>query len=145
MQNVWLTRRTLNQRVGYVPTTDRHFSVTFAAGFFGVQHFQSSYELEVQIEEYNYNSTLAPWNNCANANGDLYNLGYTAAAQWEAIYLKNAVKRIQAYIKGVTLDVDDVYAMQNLCAFETVSLGFSEFCGLFTEDEWKGFEYSIGM
>ncbi len=27
---------------------------------------------------------------------------------------------------------------------QTVSLGFSEFCGVFTEDEWKGFEYFIG-
>lgn len=128
-----------------VRVTDRLRSVTFAAGFFGVQQYQKSYELEIQIEEYGYNSTLAPWNNCANANGDLYNLGFTAAAAWEAVYLKDAVKRLQGYIKGVTLDVDDVYAMQNLCAFETVSLGFSEFCGLFTEEEWKGFEYSIGM
>lgn len=118
--------------------------IHFSAGFFGVQDFQSSYELSIQIEEDNFNSTLAPWNNCPNANGPLYNLGYTATAQWQAIYLKDAVKRLQAYIKGVKLTTDDAYAMQNLCAFETVSLGFSEFCGLFTEEEWKGFEYALG-
>jgi hypothetical protein len=26
---------------------------------------------------------------------------------------------------------------------QTVALGYSKFCGLFTEEEWKGFEYSI--
>ena len=96
-------------------------SISFAAGFFGVQHYQSSYDLEIQIEEDGYNSTLAPWNNCPNANGDLYNIGYTAAAEWETTYLKNAVKRLQQYIRGLELTVDDVYSMQNLCAFETVA------------------------
>ena len=121
-----------------------NFSVSFAAGFFGVQGYQDSMELEIQVENEGVNSTLAPWNNCANANGDLYNLGYDAAEDWEKVYLKDAVKRLQAYIKGVTLSIDDVYSMQNLCAFETVSLGYSDFCGLFTEEEWKGFEYSLG-
>lgn len=31
--------------------------------------------------------------------------------------------------------------MQDLCAYELVALGGSEFCDLFTEEEWKGFEY----
>ncbi|KAJ3558533.1 hypothetical protein NM688_g871 [Phlebia brevispora] len=120
-------------------------AVSFAAGFFGLQDYQSSYELSIEIEESNFNSTLAPWNNCANANGPLFNLGYTASDQWNAIYLKDAVKRLQQYIKGVELTTDVVYAMQNLCAFETVALGYSDFCGLFTEEEWKGFEYSIDL
>lgn len=34
--------------------------------------------------------------------------------------------------------------MQALCAYETVALGYSEFCNLFTEDEWKGYEYGLG-
>ncbi|KAJ6621036.1 histidine phosphatase superfamily [Mycena sp. CBHHK59/15] len=36
-------------------------------------------------------------------------------------------------------------AMQQLCAYETVSLGYSAFCDLFTEEEWKGYEYSIDL
>ena len=34
--------------------------------------------------------------------------------------------------------------MQQLCAYETVALGYSKFCELFTEEEWRGFDYSIG-
>jgi hypothetical protein len=29
-----------------------------------------------------------------------------------------------------------------MCAFETVALGYSKFCELFTEKEWEGFDYS---
>ena len=31
-----------------------------------------------------------------------------------------------------------------LTAKKTVALGFSEFCDLFTEEEWKGYEYANG-
>jgi hypothetical protein len=34
---------------------------------------------------------------------------------------------------------------QALCAYETVGLGFSHWCGLFTYEEWEGFEYSLDI
>ena len=34
---------------------------------------------------------------------------------------------------------------QQLCAYETVSLGFSHWCSLFTYEEWKGFEYCLDI
>lgn len=34
---------------------------------------------------------------------------------------------------------------QLLCAFETVGLGYSPFCDLFTLDEWRGFEYAYDI
>ena len=33
--------------------------------------------------------------------------------------------------------------MQSLCAYETAYIGQSDFCYLFTQDEWAGFENSI--
>lgn len=42
------------------------------------------------------------------------------------------------------LTVSDVSTMQDLCAYETVALGFSSFCGLFTEEEWLGYDYADG-
>lgn len=39
----------------------------------------------------------------------------------------------------------DVLAMQNLCVYEYTSLGGSSFCSLFTEQEWKDFEYNIDV
>lgn len=35
--------------------------------------------------------------------------------------------------------------MQSLCAYETSSLGSSDFCSLFTQSEWEGFEYALDI
>ena len=34
---------------------------------------------------------------------------------------------------------------QALCAYETVSVGFSHWCGLFTYEEWEAFSYSLDL
>ncbi|KAI0814792.1 phosphoglycerate mutase-like protein [Irpex lacteus] len=120
-------------------------AINFAAGFFGVQTYQNSYRLEIEIEEEPFNNTLAPWNNCLPNGDNFYDLGTKATEAWIEVYLKNTAKRLQPHIKGVNLTADIVYAMQSLCAFETVSVGSSEFCGLFTEEEWKGYEYSLDL
>ncbi|KAI0686814.1 phosphoglycerate mutase-like protein [Cytidiella melzeri] len=120
-------------------------AINFAAGFFGVQNYQNSFNLEIEIEEYPFNNTLAPWQNCL-PNGDTYYvLGNQAIDAWVDVYLKDTVKRLQPSLKGVNLTASIVYAMQNLCPFETVALGSSEFCGLFTQQEWEGFEYALDL
>jgi hypothetical protein len=35
--------------------------------------------------------------------------------------------------------------MQNLCAYEYATLGASSFCSLFTEQEWRDFQYAIDL
>lgn len=36
--------------------------------------------------------------------------------------------------------------MTNWCSgFQTVALGYSKFCELFTEEEWEGFEYAMDL
>ncbi|KAF7968230.1 hypothetical protein HWV62_31613 [Athelia sp. TMB] len=118
----------------------------FAAGFFGVRTYQTDYNQVIIIEESGFNNTLAPYEQCNNSNSDAIGyFGSVAAANWSAIYLKPAVKRLGSLLKGVNLTVTDVSDMQSTCAYETVALGYSEFCGLFTEEEWKGFEYSIDL
>nr|ADW23572.1 acid phosphatase [uncultured organism] len=119
----------------------------FAAGFFGVRTYQSDYNQVIIIEASGFNNTLAPYESasCPNANNAVSAIGSTAAANWSAIYLKDAVKRLQPSIKGLNLTTDILYQMQLMCPYETVALGYSKFCGLFTEEEWKGFEYSIDL
>ena len=67
-----------------------------------------------------------------------------AAASWAEVYLPPAVKRLQAQVQGLEIGVEDALAMQMLCAYETNALGFSSFCGLFTEEEWTQFNYVFG-
>jgi hypothetical protein len=90
-----------------------------------------------------FNNTLAPYKSCAN--NDVPHRGYRGTPYvnaWKAVYLEDAVPRLQTYIDGLELNIDDVYALQEMCAFETVALGYSKFCELFTEEEWEGFDYS---
>jgi hypothetical protein len=90
-----------------------------------------------------FNNTLAPYRSCAN--NDVPHRGYRGqryADAWKAVYLRDTVPRLQQYLDGIELDIEDVYAMQELCAFETVALGYSKFCELFTEKEWEAFDYS---
>jgi len=41
--------------------------------------------------------------------------------------------------------VEDSYAAQGLCPYETVAFGYSPFCQLFTPQEWRHFGYSIDV
>jgi len=67
---------------------------------------------------------------------------------WEyaALYLPHATQRLSNHAPtDLDISVKDTYAMQLLCAYETQFLGVSEFCSLFTEDEWDGFENSLDV
>ncbi|KZT40083.1 phosphoglycerate mutase-like protein [Sistotremastrum suecicum HHB10207 ss-3] len=117
-------------------------ALNFAAGFFGVPNFLTDYNQEIIIEADGFNNTLAPYETCQNSNLPVGNFGNVQIAKWQNIYLAAAQKRLQKEIKGINLTIPLVFAMQQTCAYETVALGFSSFCDLFTEEEWKGYEYS---
>jgi len=88
----------------------------------------------------------------------LPSVGVRYTEHWADIYLQNARKRLAKELKGFDLTIEDVYTMQQLCAYEvsypcvsyhnlihtlqTVAIGYSKFCELFTEEEWEGFDYA---
>ncbi|WRT68776.1 uncharacterized protein IL334_005756 [Kwoniella shivajii] len=108
----------------------------FASGFFGIPA-EDQYNLEVTIEAMGFNNTLAPWTTC-RALGNEYK---SKLAEWDSIYLQDAQARLQRMIKGYEITIKDAKDMMETCAYETVALGYSSFCDLFTQKEWKGFEY----
>ncbi|KAG1908216.1 histidine phosphatase superfamily [Suillus fuscotomentosus] len=119
-------------------------ALNFAAGFFDVRTYQTDYHQEIIIEENNFNNTLAPYDVCPNVNTeDVGNFGGIQGKKWADIYLKDARKRLQPMIQGFNLTTSRLIDMQELCAYETVALGHSKFCGLFTEKEWEGYEYYV--
>lgn len=110
-----------------------------------MQQYQSSYHQVIAIEDTGFFSSLEPSHSCPNAyNPAIANLGLEAALTWATVYLNKTIPRLQKHLDGVTLDPTSVIAMQQLCAYETVALGFSAFCDLFTEEEWKAYEYALG-
>lgn len=113
-------------------------SIAFLQGMFGAKwHHQT--DLEVQIEAPGFNTTLAPNFACHGAESGP---GLRWAREWTADYLKAAVERLQGYVTGAKLDPMLLNAMQQLCSYDTVAFGRSDFCPLFTKEEWLGCEYA---
>jgi hypothetical protein len=116
----------------------------FLAGFFGLQWTKNA-SLELIIEQNAFNNSLAGYFQCPNSNTGVSAVGTNAMTQWASIYLANATARIAPQISGYNWTVTDSYNAQSLCAYETVALGYSAFCSLFTYEEWQGYEYSVDI
>ncbi|KAL1896220.1 hypothetical protein Cpir12675_002928 [Ceratocystis pirilliformis] len=114
----------------------------FMAGFFGLD-WAVNVTLELIIEKPGFNNSLAGYMNCPNANEE--SGGVEARSTWVNIYLKNATERFKSMITGFDWTIDDTYAAQTLCPYETVAFGSSRFCELFTYEEWEGFAYSLDL
>nr|XP_031863805.1 uncharacterized protein CI109_000447 [Kwoniella shandongensis]KAA5530877.1 hypothetical protein CI109_000447 [Kwoniella shandongensis] len=108
----------------------------FASGFFGIPA-DDQYNLEVTIEAPGFNNTLAPYTTCRGEGVDYRK----KLAEWDAIFLKDAHTRLNGLVTDLDLSLTDIKDMMEMCAYETVALGYSSFCDLFTQKEWKGFEY----
>ncbi|KAK4699178.1 hypothetical protein P7C70_g7086, partial [Phenoliferia sp. Uapishka_3] len=139
-------------------------ALNFAAGFFGIPYEEQYHQL-ITLEWPGLNNTLSPYSQffrspprpplthsfainpvtCKNANrGDL-NLSRQKLPEWIAIYLKDALVRLQAEIEGFELTLADLFNMQQMAAYEVVALGGSRFGDIFTEEEWEGFEYGMDL
>jgi hypothetical protein len=68
---------------------------------------------------FQYNNTLAPSYVCPNSNvASIADQGTPLMQQWISVYLKDAKTRIQGYLDGYTLTLEDLFAMQTMCAYE---------------------------
>ncbi|PHH90290.1 hypothetical protein CDD83_4058 [Cordyceps sp. RAO-2017] len=112
------------------------------AGFFGLEWVKNA-TIEVIIEENKFNNSLAGDLNCPNSQTKTS--GNESLDTWTRIYLQNATSRFQAMTDGFNWTVEDVYAAQTMCPYETVAYGSSRFCDLFTYDEWDGFGYAADL
>lgn len=115
----------------------------FLLGFFGT-NWQDYADLELVIENEDFNNTLAAYYDCPNY--DTYEdsgvISETSADYLES-YLANATERIQSQLSGINVTTALVFAMQQQCSYEANNLGFSHFCGIFTQQEWENYEYYL--
>ncbi|KAL3419343.1 histidine acid phosphatase [Phlyctema vagabunda] len=116
----------------------------FMAGFFGLE-WTNNATIEVIIEENGFNNSLAGYNGCKNANTESNRSGGGAASQWVKTYLTDATTRFQSHIEGIDWTLEDTYAAQTMCPYETVAYGYSAFCNLFTYDEWISYSYAVDL
>ncbi|KIR36825.1 acid phosphatase [Cryptococcus deuterogattii MMRL2647] len=114
----------------------------FAAGFFGVPEYLDQVSIELMVETSGVNNTGAPYETCPNSNiASRGSLGSTAASAFAKQAFNGTVSRLQSNVKGVQFDATDILNMLQLCSYETDALGYSAFCGLFTEEDFKNYEY----
>jgi hypothetical protein len=116
----------------------------WAEGFFGPYNATSKYSLLQIPFSPLVNSSLSSFLSCSHYSTPRSVLTPSQAplATIAPLYLGAAKARFSAMLPPtVNLTEVDLYAMQALCVYEYHSLGSSDFCRLFTLDEWKGFEY----
>ncbi|KAL2856114.1 histidine phosphatase superfamily [Aspergillus pseudodeflectus] len=119
----------------------------FLNGFFGPA-WTNNATLEVLIESEGFNNSLAGNKMCDNAANGNGATGDQAMDEWMAVYLRNATERFRGQIFGdlsANWTVEDTYNAQTMCPYETVALGYSSFCTLFTWEEWEGFGYMTDL
>ncbi|GMM37382.1 hypothetical protein DASC09_047070 [Saccharomycopsis crataegensis] len=108
----------------------------FLNGFFGL-NWQNFADLEVQIQQTGFNSTLYPDSICpAKTISEADDI----SSSFEHTYLHSTKKNLNNLVSGAQLSNKEVFSMQRLCTFETNTLGYSKFCNLFTQEDWQNWE-----
>ncbi|KAJ9299819.1 hypothetical protein DTO271G3_2703 [Paecilomyces variotii] len=115
------------------------------SGFFnniGANSSYSQYDLVIIPEVDPFNNTLASYDSCPGDMGE----GDASSEIFIPKSAKDAVARLSRFLPAdFNLTALDVLAMQNLCVYETTSFSGSAFCSLFTEQEWRDYEYMIDL
>ncbi|CAK5265064.1 unnamed protein product [Mycena citricolor] len=65
-----------------------------------------------------------------------------ATTAWRATWQNATIARLNKYIQGLTLDVNDIGGFGDLCGFLTEVDGDSSFCNTYTDSEWLKYEYA---
>lgn len=145
--NTWPNGTQRTKPVLRATTQDRIESSAraWAAGFFGLNGSES-YDLVLMDEVQGNNNSLAGYMACPNADRPGGRNGAERSKKWVDVYLADAAQRIQKLLPALgPLKPSEALAIQDLCVFETAAFGSSAFCGWFTEQEWRGFEYHMDL
>jgi hypothetical protein len=104
-------------------------------------HDDYPYKIVVISEDAEQNNTLD--HGLCTVFEDL-DIAYDAQQQWVNVFAPSITARLNLNMPGANLtDLDTIHIM-DLCPFNTVAspVGkLSPFCGLFTEEEWRSYDY----
>lgn len=126
--------------------------INWSLGFFGpsfnstpepdLLHWESPFNTVIIPEGGTENNTLASYDSCTNSNNkDNNDIAAFHQEQYKKIYTRATIKRFESYAPdGFSFTFQDIYGMQMTCAYEYAYIGQSDFCHIFTANEWAGFE-----
>lgn len=123
----------------------------FATGLFGL-NLDDSTTLKVipELPELG-GDTLTPGDTCIRYLEDEiegHDFGQHQLARFQSHYLKPVAARLERQLSTGKRNVkirfsdEEIYAMQEICGFETTVRGKSPWCDVFTKNEWESFEYA---
>lgn len=112
----------------------------FLSGFFGLD-FLAHVNLEVIVESEGFNNTLEPFYACPRSTSN----STRHSRVWIDKYMQPAAERLSSHSPHHAWTAYEAFLAQLMCPYETNALGYSAFCSLFTEDEWRGFAYASDL
>ncbi|QIX01064.1 hypothetical protein AMS68_006581 [Peltaster fructicola] len=90
--------------------------------------------------------TLTPGDTCLRYANDADDFGWNYGSWivdiFKSTYLDAIHHRLLEDNPNLPLSENELYVMQEMCAFELMAIGESEWCNVFTHDDWEGFEYA---
>lgn len=102
------------------------------------------YDIVLISEDTGSNNTLDHGLCTAFEDGVDSEIGDDAQAVWQALFAPSITARLNANLPGANLSDADTISLMDLCPYNTVADPkgvLSEWCGLFTTDEWKSYDY----
>ncbi|KAK5090758.1 hypothetical protein LTR05_000934 [Lithohypha guttulata] len=118
----------------------------FANGFFGSKWEQDNSAQLVIIPETTDRGadTLTPGSTCLRYMNDKvygHDRGYGELNVWQNVFTKPIISRLKEDAGGLALTPIEIYSMMEMCGFETLAVGSSRWCDIFSQEEWLDFEY----
>lgn len=113
----------------------------FGQGFFG-RDSDKQFSMSIAIEEKGVNATVYPGGGtCPNSDLDVAASKFGMAEFVNRTFAGTAA-RLQKDLQGYEITPGDVHTLMSLCSYETLALGYSAFCPLFTEAEFLDYQYA---
>ncbi|KAJ5678246.1 uncharacterized protein N7477_003879 [Penicillium maclennaniae] len=107
----------------------------FLAGFFGL-NWKDYANLLATIDP-----ATTGVSNCTNEFTTIEEVIEEPVGIWMATYLKERTAQLKKLSRSYNWTLTDTYHAQTLCPYETIGLGYSNFCSLFTFEDWEHYEY----
>ncbi len=117
----------------------------FSAGFFGLD-WEEVASLKVIPETDDLGAdTLTPGDTCLRYRDDLeygHDYGVAMLVKFRKTYLGAIGDRFAKENPHFRFSDAEIYSMQEMCGFETIVRGSSQWCGVFSHADWENFEYA---
>ncbi|RAH67258.1 histidine phosphatase family protein [Aspergillus aculeatinus CBS 121060] len=111
----------------------------FLAGFFGL-NWRDHANILATIDPATTGQSA-----CTKASETMMESIQVPVGTWMATYLQERTAELRRLTGSYNWTVTDTYHAQALCPYETISLGYSDFCQLFTYEDWENWAYLMDL